>query len=570
MEGLSQFIRNLGAGRLLIVGLVGVLTFGLFAVLIGRVQQAPMGILYSDLDPADASTIVSRLDAQNVPYQLEAGGRIISVPSDQIDRLRLSLAGEGLSGNVVGKEIFDREGSFGRTSFELNVNFVRAVEGELARTIKYIQSVSEARVHIVMPERRPFQREASEPSASILVKTMGGGLGQRQAQAIQSLVASAIPGLSPDRVTISDTAGRLLTDGADDSIVGGFSDLEEARMMKERMYREKIESLIGQRVGREKVRAEVSVQMSMERTTTSQIEYDPDGQVVLSSDVTEESSTESSSDGQVSVANNVPGQDNAAQGAGGSANENNKTQETTNFENSRTERVTVSEPGRIEQIRVSVIVDGIRTTDGDGNETYTERSAEEISSFQSLVESAIPYNTDRGDMVTVESMRFADPPVFEEIEESAILGLGTNQLLRLAETLGLVVLGLLMILLVVRPLVGRIIEAIPDAPPPADPNQIDSHVGADAPAIAAPGAAGAATAELAALAAQGDEGAAAALKAAKASGDLDHGAMHISSQIDVAQVEGRIQDSALKRVSEIINSNPDDSAAIVRQWMYAD
>lgn len=570
MEGLSQFIRNLGTGRLLMIGIVGVATFALFALLIGRVQQAPMSVLYSDLDPADASTIVTRLEGQNIPYELGANGRIISVPQDQVDRLRLSLAGEGLSGNVIGKEIFDREGSFGRTSFELNVNFVRAVEGELARTIKYIQSVSEARVHIVMPERRPFQREASEPSASILVKTVGGGLGQRQAQAIQSLVASAIPGLSPDRVTISDTAGRLLTDGSMDSTAGNFANLEEGRLGKERMYREKIESLIAQRVGLGNVRAEVSLQMSMDRTTTSQTTFDPDGQVVLSSNVSEEASDETLSGGEVTVGNNLPQADQAGQAGGGSPLTNtSRTQETTNFENSKTETVTVSEPGRIEQIRVSVIVDGIRSADADGNATYADRTADEIEQLRSLVLTAIPYDEDRGDAVTVQTMRFADPPVLEAAEEGALsaFGLGTNQLLRLAEVGGLILLGLLMIFMVIRPLVSKIIEAIPEAAAAAEQAVLENQA-ADTPAIPAPG--GPVTAEVVALAAQGDEAAAAAVRAAKEAGELEESALQVSSRIDVAQVEGRIQDSALKRVSEIVKSNPDDSAAIVRQWLYAD
>ncbi|GHF22616.1 flagellar M-ring protein [Kordiimonas sediminis] len=570
METLSQLIRNLGTGRIIMIGLVGLATFAMFAFMIGRIQTAPMAVLYSDLEPANASTIIQSLEAQGVPNELGPGGRIISVPRDQVERLRLQFAGEGLGGSIIGKEIFDRDASFGRTSFELNVNYVRAVEGELQRTIKFIQSVSEARVHIVMPERRPFEREASEPSASILVRTSGGGLGARQAQAIQSLVASAIPGLSPDRVTISDTSGRLLTDGATESgRLGDFTDLEEARLAKEQLYRQKIENLLAQRVGRGNVRAEISIQMDMERTTTSQTIFDPDGQVIVSQTLDEESSNESETPGQVSVANNIPDADAQNAGAaGGPVSTAQKTSENTNFENSKTETVTIKEPGQVQQIRVSVIVDGIRGISDDGTTpTYSDRDPNEIEALRQLVLTAIPFDETRGDAVTVQSMRFADPPAFEpEPEGLNILGYGGEELWRAAEVGGLFILGILFILLVVRPVIVKTLDAIPEPAPLPDPNaQLAAPNGQSMAAISGP-----VTADIVAAAAAGDEAAAAAVRAAKESGELQAANLKIDSQIDVAQVEGRVQDSAIKKVASIIKSNPDDSTAIVRQWLYAD
>ncbi|MEX0298509.1 MAG: flagellar basal-body MS-ring/collar protein FliF, partial [Kordiimonas sp.] len=231
------------------IALVGVGTIAFFMAIIGGLQTSQMATLYADLDPASASSIAQQLEAEGIPIESDSTGRVIKVPQDQVDRLRLRFAGEGLSGGVVGKEIFDGESSFGRTSFELNINYVRAIEGELSRTIKYIRAVSEARVHVVMPERRPFQREESQPSASIMLKT-NGAVGQQQARSIQALVASAVPGLSPDRVTISDTSGRLIMDGGGESEFTSFSSLEEARLANERTYRNRIEELIGSVVGR--------------------------------------------------------------------------------------------------------------------------------------------------------------------------------------------------------------------------------------------------------------------------------------------------------------------------------
>lgn len=565
MDNFIQFLRNLGTGRLLLISLVGALTLAFFFAVVGGLRSSPMTALYTDLDPADAASIAQRLEADGIPYDTSAGGRIVRVPQDQVDRLRLLLAGEGLSGGVIGKEIFDQESSFGRTSFELNVNYVRAVEGELARTIKFIRSVSEARVHIVMPERRPFQREASQPSASILLKT-NGSLGQAQAQSIQALVASAVPGLSPDHVTISDTMGRLLVDGAGEGEYANLSSLEEARLSKERQFRDKIEQLLARRVGDGRVRAEVSVDMNMSRTTTSETSFDPDGQVILSSNVMEQTSRETDDvGGQVTVSNALPDAGGLGAAAG---SQSSTTEETTNFENSKTETVTVTEPGTVTQIRVSVLVDGIRTLDEVGATTaYQERDAAEIQNLQQLVESAIPFDQGRGDSVVVQSMRFVDPaPIIAADPGFNFFGLNKQDLLDVLTTGGSFVAVILVILLVVRPLVMRVIEAIPDAPPPQDPAQLENNV-PDTPAITGPAQV---TPDILAAAAEGDENATAMVLAARQQGQLVSDQMATDNRIDVAQVEGRVQESAIKKVANIIKANPDESVSIVRHWLYAE
>ena len=574
MDGLLQFMRNMGTSRLIVMGSVLALAGAFFWVLISSVNTSSMVTLYTDLDPSAAASISEQLTADNIPHGSNSTGTTITVPSERVDQLRLRFATEGLSGGVIGKEIFDGESSFGRTSFELNVNFVRAIEGELTRTIKSIRSVREARVHIVMPERRPFQREENNPSASILLQT-SGSFSSNQAQAIQALVASAVPGLSSDSITITDTSGRLLADGGGKSEFSNFSDLEAARLGKERIYRNKIEDLIGSVVGRGMVRAEVSITMDMNRTTKSETVFDPDGQVVVSSDVTEETSEEPLPGGQATVANNIPGalpgqgQDNSA--------ESSKTHETTNFELSKTETVTVQEPGRVTQVLVSVLVDHQRTLDANGNTvgTPTERTPAEIEQIKSLVITALPpiENSD-GSLsavaeanVTVAQMRFIDPTPIEPAEEPFnLFGLDKAFILDIVKYGGLIIVSLLILVLIVRPIVSKVIDAIPEAPPPVDPALEDRVV--ETPAIAAPGAP--LSAEIMAAAAAGDENASAAVLAAREAGALIPNQMRTDSKIDVAQVEGRIQESAIKKVSEIIKSNPDESVAIVRTWLYAD
>ncbi|WP_374763423.1 flagellar basal-body MS-ring/collar protein FliF [Yunchengibacter salinarum] len=576
MEALRQFVQNLGTTRLIIIGVVGAVTIGFFGLIIGQLQSSPMTVLYSDLQPAAASDIAQRLDAQNIPYETDAGGTIIKVPEGEVDRLRLSLAGEGLAGNVVGMELFDEDSSFGRTSFELNVNYVRAVEGELSRTISFIQSVQEARVHIVMPERRPFQRDADEPSAAIVIKPRGMGVTEAHAQSIQALVASAIPGLSPGRVTITDTSGRLLSKGSGGEGMGSFSSLEEARMAMEQRYRNKVESLLASRVGRGNVRAEVSVEMNMSRTTRSETRFDPAGQVVAAQTVIEEQSSEREESGSVTVGNNLPDADNNASSGPGSSEE--RVEERTDFQNSRTETVVVSEPGTVDRVRVAVLVDGIREKNDQGETTnYQDRTEDEIDALRELVLTAIPYNAERGDAVTVQAMRFADPPpMLDQQTQINIMGFEKQDIFQLLQVGGLILVATLVLLTVIRPLVSRILEAIPDAQMMKEAQQQEqARLAAEMEqdreqlALQAPDD-GSITPEMLSAAARGDDRARALIRQAQQKGEFNLDDLNTESRIDVAQVEGRIQESAIKKVADIIQANPDDSVAIVRQWLYAD
>lgn len=569
MDGLIQAFKSFGTARLIAFAGAILATIFVFSLIIGRIGQPPMRILFSGLAPQDAATIVQSLETQGVPHEIEAGGSIIKVPDDQVDRLRITLAGDGLAGSIVGKEIFDQDSSFGRTSFELNVNFVRAIEGELSRTIRNIQSISEARVHVVLPERRPFQRDASEPSASILVRTVGGGLGGRQVQAIQSLVASAVPGLTPDNVTISDTAGRLLSDGASETQIGSFSSLEEARINKERLYREKIEDLLARYVGKGNVRAEVSIDINLNRTTRNQVTFDPDAQVVVSQNSRENTSRDETSTptpDTATVANNLP---DAQQSSNTSVNTTSDLDETTNFENSKTETITVVEPGEIKQLRISVLVNSDALTPPPAEDgTPSQTAPIDTAALEELVKAAVPYDEARDDQITVQALTFAPAEELEPPEEPFnILGASVNQLINIGTSVGLFILGAMFLLMIVRPIVMKLIETIPAPVEEPTPAQIEDQA-ADTPALFAPDTP--VTADVVAAAAAGDESAAAIVRAAKSSGSLALDNFGVESKIDVAQVEGRIQESAVKRVAEIIKAHPDESVAILRNWLYAD
>lgn len=573
MDTLMQFIKNVGTGRLIMVGIVGAITFVFFSVVITQVNSSPMEVLFSDLDQNSANDIIAQLEGQNIEYEIN--GNTISVPENEVDRLRLTLAGQGLTGGVIGKEIFDQEGSFGRTSFELNVNYVRAIEGELSRTIMSLRSVSEARVLVAVAERRPFQRELSQPSASVQITARGGVLPSDQVRAIQSLVASSVPGMSADRVTVADSSGRLLADGtASGTAAAALNSLEESRRAMEDGLRQKLMSLVGGIYGYQNVRADVALELDTSRRTQNRVSFDANGQVARATDVREASETNVENSGRVTAGDNLPDADLDGAGGGGDGSERSETQEITEFDNSKVEEVVVTEPGAIRQLSVAVIINSTPPLDADGNPAYAVPADDDaLADITDIIRNAVPYDEarDGADAIKVSTLQFVDPPAPAPLEEEFnLLGLDENALFELIQLTGLVVSGILFLVLVVRPLVVGIVDAIPEPAPPPDPNAELEGGPLDAPAITGPDGSVTLTPELIQRAAGGDSQAQAMVTSARTSGNLSTDNLAADSRIDVAQIEGKVQESAVQKVSSIIKDNPEESVAIVRSWLYAE
>jgi flagellar M-ring protein FliF len=309
VNGILATLRGLGPARL---GLMGAVAAGILAgliVLTSRLATPPMALLFGDLDLEDSGRIVAKLEQMKVPFDLRANGAQVYVPEDQALRLRLSMAEEGIpAGGSLGYELFDRADSLGATSFVQNLNHLRALEGELSRTIRTIDRVQNARVHLVLPKRELFARDQRPASASIILKMKGSNrLSPGQVQAIQHLVAAAVPDLDPGHVSIVDDRGALLS-RVEDGDGAAAAGLAEARSAFETRLKSAVERLLEQSVGPGAVRAEVSAELNFDRVTTNQETYDPDSQVARSTQTREESSASTDGDGEqtVSVANNMP------------------------------------------------------------------------------------------------------------------------------------------------------------------------------------------------------------------------------------------------------------------------
>ncbi len=551
MQGLVEFIKTLGATRVVAMAAVTVALIGFFGFIILRVTAVPMTPLFTDLTFEDSSAIVRDLERQAIPYQVRNDGAIILVPKDAVTRLRMKLAESGLpKGGGVGYEIFDKSDSLGATSFVQNINHLRALEGELARTIRSIDRVAAARVHLVLPERPLFSRERQEPSASIVLK-LRGGLEAQQVRAIRHLAASAVNGLKPTRVSVVDETGRLLADGADDDIGGLGAGADERKVAYERRLRDQIDNIVTSVVGPGRARVQLTADFDFNRITQTTDKFDPEGRVVRSSQTREETLASSEArEGQVTVGNELPGAGQNRPGAGANAggadnankSDNRKSEEIVNYEISRTTKTEVIEGGRINRISAAVLVDGTYTKNDRGESIYAPRDKDEIDRISALVRSAIGFDQKRGDQGEVVNLRFAETPqnLINESKGWMDLQFTKEDILRGIELAVMGLLGLIVLFFVVRPLVRKIVT--PDKPAA----RLTDGTAAGTGEAMLPGGPNVEIVKGEAIAISN----------------------HTSNMIDIAQVQGQVHAQSVQKVGELADRNPHETVAIIRQWLH--
>jgi flagellar M-ring protein FliF len=550
MSTLLRLASALGPTRIILFGSVIVTVLAALGWMISQVAAPHYALLFGDLDTGDSARIIQHLETTGVPYRLEAGGTAVFVPGDLVSRTRLTLAEQGVpAGGSLGYEVFDKGSGLGTSTFVQNVNLVRALEGELARTIRSIAAVKNARVHLVLPRRELFSRQRQEPSASVLLETRtGAGLAPTLVVAVQNLVAAAVPGLAPHRIAIVDNRGTLLSETQDQPAVAGLSGGrdEERRLRLERHLAQTVEDLIEKVVGPGKARAEVFAEMDFDRINTSEESYDPEGQVVRSSRSVAESGSNRERDGQepVSISTNLPGDPGQDQSASTSSSSENRSEDTVNYEISKKTINRVRETGIITKLSVAVLVDGAYQDDGSGGQAYRPRTPEELAQLTNLVRGAIGFDAKRGDTVEIINMQFAAPDVESDPSFELLFGLEKTDLFKIGQLIILGALSLLVILLIVRPLLSRLLDIVSSASQPGAV-QVGAQAGARS-ALSAPGHRPSDTPALLSSDVSADE------------------------RIDLDQVEGRVKASAVRKVSEIVAKHPEESVAIIRTWLHSE
>ncbi len=507
---------------------------GFFAFVIMRVTTPQLTTLFTDLSVEDSSSIIKELERQAIPFELRNEGAVIMVPKDKVTRAAHEAREGGMpKGGGVGYEIFDKSDALGTTSFVQNINHLRALEGELARTIRAIDRIQAARVHLVLPERPLFSRETPEPSASIVVRVRGT-LEPQQIRAIRHVVASAVNGLKPQRVSIVDEAGQLLADGATsdtDSSVG-----DDRRSAFEKRLRKQVEDIVSSVVGQGRARVQLSADFDYNKVTQTSDKFDPEGRVLRSSQTREESSLTAENNGQVTVNNELPGNQN--QDPAARARDRARRAKRPTITKSPAPPRRVTEAGRVNRISVAVLVDG----------SYSKNDKGELGLPGPLAGAARPHRRggSLGDRLRPEARRpgrgrqsslrrgarrYSARRTYR-IARDAAVHQGRHHV---AIELGVMtLLGLVVLFMVIRPLVKRILasDIIPSRTEPAMPALADGSK-------AEGGAAGQAL--------------------------LPGGSA--AQMIDVAQIQGQVHAQAVHRVGELAERNPSETASIVRQWL---
>jgi len=571
VNAITDFVRAMGAARLAAMGGVAVILIGFFAFLILRWQTPDYTVLIADVSLQESAQIARELERLQVKYEARNEGATLLVPKLELPRIRMRLAEQGLpKGGGVGYEIFDKGESLGTTAFLQNINQLRALEGEIARSIRSLDRVQGARIHLVVPERALFARDRQDPTASIVLNVRGA-LEQSKVRAIQHLVASAVPGLKPQNIAIIDENGQLLASAKGDDAAAAASGLDERRLAQETRLRGEIEDILGKIVGPKRVRVQVAAELEYNRITQTQDLFDPEQKVVRSTQTRNEKSASQQGNNQVTVGNELPGA--PGRGAPPAANANaadaqrengEKSEEITNFEISRTQRQEVTEAGRLKRISVAVVVDGVYERQGDAV-TYQPRPAEELERIAAIVRSAIGFNEGRGDKIEVVNLRFAEGPTLPAAEAkdftANFLSYTRQEIVNLVEIGLTFLLGILILLLIVRPMLktalsgreaaGKMLEAASMEAASGDHMMMSHGAGGE-------GASGQAMI---------DNGAKSSVRVSE-SAQIVLPESATARAIEVASVTSEMHAQAVERIGDIVNQNPREAAQIIRNWMY--
>ncbi len=541
---LLEKLRGMGPVKLvLFAGLALALIIFIFSVStrMGTVDMQP---LYNDLDPVDANEIVARLEVANIPYRLEKEGKSLLVASGESGRVRILLAEAGLPrGGSSGYELFDKDEGLGTSSFKQNITKIRALEGELAKTIMSIAGIRNARAHLVLPERQLFSEEKQAPSASVFLRLSASTtLAKSQVMAIQYLVASAVPELKTNAVSIIDNNGNLIAHAQENQEgAGDASTNEDMRSAYQTRLSSELKTLLESTLGVGKVRLQTNVDMDFDQVSTNTETFDPEKSAVRSSQTVTEDNQTTNPTKTVSVENNLP--ENQGQQSESAAQDlSRRSEETLNYEVSKQITSQVRQSGVVRKLSVAVVVDGMYDTNDKGERTYKPRTPEELEKIATIVKSAVGYDEERGDKVEVINMQFisfADEAMAEEV--TLLDQIDVNNYVKIIETLVLSFIGLLVIFLVIRPLMQKVLESVPEITGGETSDQLLAAAGIT-PAL---------------------EGPTGKAIAGSRQDNADSGDM-----INIDSIKGQIRTSSIKRVGEIIEQHPEEALNIIRGWIY--
>ncbi|MFT9163553.1 MAG: flagellar basal-body MS-ring/collar protein FliF [Komagataeibacter saccharivorans] len=537
MQNILASLKGLGRTRLAALGVAAAVLLSTLGFLVYRGGAQSMALLYGDVDLTEAAEMVDELSKAHISSTTSPDGTSIYVPRDKVASARLLLAKEGLpSGGAVGYELFDKNGTLTSTQFEQTINETRAMEGELERSIRLLHGVRNVRVHLVLPHRDLFSTQTSPSQASVVLDIgRAGRIGPDAIQAIQNLVAAAVPGLRPQSISIVDTRGDVLAKPGDpDSAAGQESTLEKLRHSEEQRLSQAVEDMLTPTLGVGHVRARAAVSMDTDEIRETDESYDPNQQVLRSQQTSSDKNVNTEASPNTSVANNLPNanQDNNKTGSTGDREE-----ETNNYEIGKRVRVVSQTRPRIARISLAVMVDGAVVKDKSGKEVWQPFDSAKLGSITTLAKTAIGYDKNRGDEVSVVSMPFMPEGGGALPSETTPLW-SRDTLIYIAEWVIPILLAIGAIYIAVRPMLRR--------------------GGAGALALAE----GEAHEGLV----SGPGGAAARIGGGPA-GTLASPGVNADGTVSIEGVDGQMRAEAITKVADRIEASPEESVLIIRNWL---
>ncbi|MSO13406.1 flagellar basal-body MS-ring/collar protein FliF [Rickettsiales endosymbiont of Trichoplax sp. H2] len=460
-----DFLKKLGIYKIVLFSLSTLAVLVALVYFVVSLSKPIYGPLYNDLTQQDQNIVTLKLQSMGINYQVGAKNSQILVPADKVLSLRMYFAQKGLitSGNLVGYEIFDKENGLSSSQFLNNVNALRALEGELSRTINSLSQVENSRVHLVLPKKELFSKSSVTPSASIMLKLkVGESISKNEIKAITNLVEKAVPDLSSDNISIIDSIGSSLkAPGSEDN--GLFNDNNsefksfEYQNLVEKKLKSKIENLLESRVGIGKVKVNVAAKINTNRQVMVSEVFDPDGQVIRSKKVSEEKEDDENDGDGISVANNIPNSNQQLNNSNSILKKKSKLDDITNYEISKTVTNKIIDEGRVEKLSVGILIDGYYVYDEKSkSNVYEKRSDEELEQLGALVKSAIGYDQNRGDTIEIVNLKFIDNNFEKDIQKANWLDDNLKNLIQMG-MIGVIVI--LVILLIFRPILAKILEA---------------------------------------------------------------------------------------------------------------
>ena len=475
---LSERFTSLSQGQKVAALVLATVIIGSILSMSFWIKTPDLQLLYANLSEKDAAAIVDNLKSQKIPYELSNQGKTIRVPSNQVHEIRLKMASEGLpEGSDVGLEIFDKT-SLGMTDFIQKLNYQRALQGELSRTIQTLNSVDSARVHLVIPKQTLFLREKPKGKASVTIKTKAGrSLNEKQVQGIIHLVSSSVEGITADNVAVVDVKGNLLSGAQEGSASAARSSSNyQHKRQVEKELEKNILAMLEDALGQGMVISRVTADLDFEKNDQTEEIYDPESQVVRSQQTASESVVGATpTGGVIGVQAQLPaGQNEGGTGTSGQPSKRDKNNSVLNYEINKITRVVSKPTGLVKKLSVAVMINGVMAENDDGEEEYKPRTQEEMDKYLQIVQSAVGYNQERGDQIKVENIQFDRSVELQRLKE-----LEREKQIDLAFQVGKYILGLVFVILfytrAIKPLINWITTAVEDKEEAAEEEEVTTE-----------------------------------------------------------------------------------------------